>query len=259
MSGMTATGEVARQLEDSGYAVIPGLLPRQALDTAREELGMLVEAAGWGSGFDGTRTKRAWAPLAVTRCLDQAALDPLVLDAVEQAIGPGAQFGNPCAIQLHPGQQAQVLHYEQGIYPLPRDRDVMVTALWALDDFTADNGATRIVPGSHLRPSGKPDAAEAVPAEMPAGSVLLFSGRLYHGAGANTSARPRLGVVIDYLQPWLRPCEAHTLSASHAQVRQLPQRLQELLGFNQASPYLGFINGQHPRDWLMNSHLSNRA
>jgi ectoine hydroxylase-related dioxygenase (phytanoyl-CoA dioxygenase family) len=259
MSGMTATGEVARQLEDSGYAVIPGLLPRQVLDAAREELGMLVEAAGWGSGFDGTRTKRAWAPLAVTRCLDQAALDPLVLDAVEQAIGPGAQFGNTCAIQLHPGQQAQVLHYEQGIYPLPRDRDVMVTALWALDDFTADNGATRIVPGSHLRPSGKPDAAEAVPAEMPAGSVLLFSGRLYHGAGANTSARPRLGVVIDYLQPWLRPCEAHTLSASHAQVRQLPQRLQELLGFNQASPYLGFINGQHPRDWLMNSHLSNRA
>jgi ectoine hydroxylase-related dioxygenase (phytanoyl-CoA dioxygenase family) len=259
MSGMTATGEVARQLEDSGYAVIPGLLPRQVLDAAREELGMLVEAAGWGSGFDGTRTKRAWAPLAVTRCLDQAALDPLVLDAVEQAIGPGAQFGNTCAIQLHPGQQAQVLHYEQGIYPLPRDRDVMVTALWALDDFTADNGATRIVPGSHLRPSGKPDAAEAVPAEMPAGSVLLFSGRLYHGAGANTSARPRLGVVIDYLQPWLRPCEAHTLSASHAQVRQLPQRLQELLGFNQASPYLGFSNGQHPRDWLMNSHLSNRA
>lgn len=259
MSGMTATGEVARQLEDSGYAVIPGLLPRQVLDAAREELGMLVEAAGWGSGFDGTRTKRAWAPLAVTRCLDQAALDPLVLDAVEQAIGPGAQFGNTCAIQLHPGQQAQVLHYEQGIYPLPRDGDVMITALWALDDFTADNGATRIVPGSHLRPSGKPDAAEAVPAEMPAGSVLLFSGRLYHGAGANTSARPRLGVVIDYLQPWLRPCEAHTLSASHAQVRQLPQRLQELLGFNQASPYLGFINGQHPRDWLMNSHLSNRA
>ncbi len=248
---MTVADGIAQQLQDSGYAVIPGLMSQQAVTAAKAELGALLDGARWGSGFDGTRTKRVWAPLAVTRCLDQVALAPVVLDAVEQAIGPGAQFGNTCAIQVHPGQQAQVLHCEQGIYPLPRDRDVMVTALWALDDFTAANGATRIVPGSHLRPAGKPAAAEAVPAEMPAGSVLLFSGRLYHGGGANTTVRPRLGVVIDYIQPWLRPCEAHTLSASHAEARQLPQRLQELLGFNQPTPYLGFVNGRHPRDWLM--------
>jgi ectoine hydroxylase-related dioxygenase (phytanoyl-CoA dioxygenase family) len=185
--------------------------------------------------------------------MDAAALDPLVLDVVERLIGPGAQFGNTVGIQVHPGQGAQVLHYEQGIYPLPRDRDVMISAIWALDDFTADNGATRVVPGSHLRPAGKPDPAETVPAVMPAGSVLLFSGRLYHGGGANTSTRPRLGVVIDYLQPWLRPCEAHTLSADPAQVRGLPRRLQELLGFNQASSYLGFVNGRHPREWLMDT------
>ena len=178
---MADAREIAKQLQRDGYAVIPGLLSRQSLAAARAELDALLDAAEWGSGFDGTRTKRAWAPLAVTRCLDQAALAPLVLDAVEQVIGPGTQFGITVAIQVHPGQKAQVLHYDQGIYPLPRDRDVMITALWALDDFTADNGATRIVPGSHLRPAGKPDAAETVPAEMPAGSVLLFCGRLYHG------------------------------------------------------------------------------
>jgi ectoine hydroxylase-related dioxygenase (phytanoyl-CoA dioxygenase family) len=250
---MMVADDITRQVQDSGYTVIPGLMSQEAVTAAKAELGGLLDDAPWGSGFGGTRTKRAWAPLAVTRCMDQAALAPLVLDAVEHAIGPGAQFGNTCAIQVHPGQKAQVLHYEQGIYPLPRDRDVMITALWALDDFTAGNGATRVVPGSHLRPDGKPDPAEAVPAEMAAGSVLLFSGRLYHGAGANTTTRPRLGVVIDYIQPWLRPCEAHTLSASHAQARQLPQRLQELLGFNQPTPYLGFINGRHPRDWLMNN------
>jgi ectoine hydroxylase-related dioxygenase (phytanoyl-CoA dioxygenase family) len=135
----------------------------------------------------------------------------------------------------------------------------MITALWALDDFTAENGATRIVPGSHLRPAGKPDPAETVAAAMAAGSVLLFAGRLYHGAGPNTTDRPRLGVVIDYIQPWLRPCEAHTLSASPRQVRELPQRLQELLGFNQPTPYLGFVNGGHPRDWLMNHMPRNQA
>ena len=250
---VTDADEIAGQLERDGYAVIRGLLGLDAVAAARAELDPLLETAEWGTGFDGTRTKRAWAPLAVTRRLDQAALAPVILDTVEQVIGPGAQFGLTCAIRVHPGQQAQVLHYDQGIYPLPRDRDVMITTLWALDDFTADNGATRIVPGSHLRPAGKPDVAETIPAEMPAGSVLLFSGRLYHGAGANVTSRSRLGVVIDYVQPWLRPCEAHTLSASHELVRQLPQRLQELLGFNQPTPYLGFVNGRHPHDWLMNN------
>ena len=194
---VTGQTEIARELDRNGYAVLPGRLSGHALAAARAELGSLLEAAGWGSGFDGSKTKRVWAPLARTRCLDQAALDPLVLAAVEDAIGPGAQFGNTSAIQVHPGQNAQVLHYEQGIYPLPRDRDVMLTALWALDDFTAANGATRIVPGSHRRPAGKPDPGEAIAAEMPAGGA---------------------------------------------------PRLQELLG----SPrYLGFVNGKHPRDWLM--------
>jgi ectoine hydroxylase-related dioxygenase (phytanoyl-CoA dioxygenase family) len=149
---MTVADDIARQVQDSGYTVIPGLMSQEAVTAAKAELGGLLDDARWGSGFGGTRTKRAWAPLAVTRRMDQAALAPLVLDAVEHAIGSGAQFGNTCAIQVHPGQKAQVLHYEQGIYPLPRDRDVMITALWALDDFTADNGATRVVPGT--APSG---------------------------------------------------------------------------------------------------------
>lgn len=242
---------ITEDLERAGYAVLPGRLSGPDLQAARAGLGALCEAASWGTGFGGARTKRVYAPLATTRLMDKAALDPLVLAVVEQVIGPGTQFGNTVAIQVHPGQKAQVLHYEQGIYPLPRDRDVMLTAIWALDDFTAANGATRIIPGSHLRPAGKPDRGEAIPAEMLAGSVLLFSGRLYHCAGANTASVPRLGVVIDYVQPWLRPCEAHALSANHTEVRQLPQRLQELLGFNQATPYLGFVNGKHPRDWLM--------
>jgi len=137
---MTGPAEILQELERSGDAVLPRRMDDKDLAAAREELGALMATAGWGSGFDGTRTKRVWALLARTRCMDRVALDRLVL----------------------PGQGAQALHYEQGIYPLPRDRDVMLTAIWALDDV-----------------------------EMPAGSVLLFSGRLYHGAGANTTTRPR--------------------------------------------------------------------
>lgn len=247
---MTTPAEITRRLDRDGYVVLPQRLGTDVLAAARTEIGDMLATADWGSGFDGSRTRRIWALLAKTRCMDPAALDPLVLDAVEQLIGAGAQFSLTYATQVHPGQDAQPLHYEQGIYPLPRDRDVMMTAIWALDDFTAANGATRLIPGSHRQAHGKPGTSEAVPVEMPAGSVLLFAGRLWHGAGANTSNSPRLGIVIDYVQPWLRPCEAHTLSADPAQVRQLPQRLQELLGFNQPSPYLGFINGRHPHEWL---------
>jgi ectoine hydroxylase-related dioxygenase (phytanoyl-CoA dioxygenase family) len=251
---MTSPAEAVQELERSGYVVIPRRMDPKDLTAARDELSRQMATADWGSGFDGARTKRVWALLASSRCMDQAALDPLVLDVVQRAIGPGTQFSLTYATQVYPGQGAQVLHYEQGIYPLPRDRDVMLTAIWALDDFTASNGATRVVPGSHHASACKPDPGEAAPVEMPAGSVLLFSGRLYHAAGANTSNQTRLGVVIDYQQPWLRPCEAHTLSADPAVVSQLPQRLQELLGYNQASPYLGFIKGQHPRRWLANTY-----
>jgi ectoine hydroxylase-related dioxygenase (phytanoyl-CoA dioxygenase family) len=243
---------VTRELERRGYVVLEHRLPEEVVIQARREIGDLLSGASWGAGFDGARTRRVWALLAKTRSMDAAALDPLVLDAADRILGPGAQFSLTQATEIHPGQEAQVLHYEQGIYPLPRDRDVMMTAIWALDDFTAVNGATLIVPSSqHERAVGKPAPSEAVPVEMPAGSVLLFAGRTWHAGGANTSSTARLGVIIDYLQPWLRPCEAHTLSSDIDQVRKLPQRLQELLGFNQPTRYLGFVNGRHPRDWLV--------
>lgn len=247
------TDDVHAELCANGYVILPAQLTDPVLDQARDEIGGLVGEAGWGSGFDGARTRRAWALLSRTRCMDSAALNPVVLNMADRALGPGSQFSLTQATQIHPGQPAQVLHYEQGIYPMPRDRDVMLTAMWALDDFTAANGATLIVPRSHHGQDHRPDMTQAIPGEMPAGSVLLFLGRVWHAAGANVSDRPRLGVIIDYVQPWLRPCEAHTLSAKLDEVRSLPARLQELLGFNQATPYLGFVAGQHPRAWLAGS------
>jgi ectoine hydroxylase-related dioxygenase (phytanoyl-CoA dioxygenase family) len=247
---MAPTEPLAGELDRCGYVVVEHRLDTDTVAEARRQIGELLAGARWGTGFDGSRTRRAWALLGRTRCMDAAALDPLVLQTVDAVLGSGAQFSLTQATQIHPGQQAQVLHYEQGIYPLPRDRDVMLSAIWALDNFTAANGGTRVVPGSHLRERGEPQVNEVVPIEMPAGSVLLFLGRLWHAGGPNTSTGPRLGVIIDYVQPWLRPCEAHTLSADLDEVRALPQRLQELLGFNQPTPYLGFINGQHPRHWL---------
>jgi len=104
---MTDQAEALHELERSGYAVFPRRMDDKDLAAAREELGALMATAGWGSGFDGTRTKRVRALLARTRCMDRAALDRRVLDVIERAIGPGAQFSLTYATQGHPGQGAQ--------------------------------------------------------------------------------------------------------------------------------------------------------
>src|ERR1700677_1680588 len=105
--------DAAQRIKRDGYVVLPSRLEDELSARARDELGGLLADAAWGTGFDGARTRRVWAPLAVTRCMDAAALDPLVLAVVEQILGPGTQFGTTCAIEVHPGQPAQVLHYEQ--------------------------------------------------------------------------------------------------------------------------------------------------
>jgi ectoine hydroxylase-related dioxygenase (phytanoyl-CoA dioxygenase family) len=250
-TGVTDIKRCLEVLENDGYVVLPRRLTSDEVLTACEAVQQLLADVDWGTGFDGERTRRVWALLARSRCMDAAALDRLVLSLADQVIGERSQFSLTQAVQIHPGQKAQPFHYEQGIYPVPRDKDVMLTALWALDDFTAENGATLVVPGSHQLHHGRPEPADAVPVEMPTGSVLVFRGRLWHAGGANRSNAPRLGVIIDYVQPRLRPCEAHTLSVNHDEAKGLPQRLQELLGFNQPSPYMGFVNGGHPREWLI--------
>jgi ectoine hydroxylase-related dioxygenase (phytanoyl-CoA dioxygenase family) len=134
-------------------------------------------------------------------------LAPALYSAHDRSSSRTGWLGSVAGVQPALERGLKVLHYEQGIYPLPRDREVMITAMWALDDFTAANGATLLVPRSHELRDGKPHLTDAIPAEMPAGSVLIFLGRLWHAGGANISYHPRTGVIIDYVQPWLRPAK----------------------------------------------------
>ena len=123
--------------------------------------------------------------------------------------------------------------------------------MWPLEDFTAANGATRVVPGSHRWVHERPDAATPTSAvAMPAGSALLYLGSLWHGGGANTTDRVRLGVVLHYAVSWLRPVENHVLAVPPATARLLPERLQELLGYNVCPPFIGYVDGRHPRRLL---------
>jgi len=241
--------DVVSALERDGAVVVEGVLDRAGVRAASEDLwAVLAGTPGGRNAFEGTRTRRVYALFAKTRSLDAPATDPLVLGVLDHVLGH-YQLSAPTGIAIGPGEVAQVLHHDDAIYPIPRPHDeVVVNTMWALDDFTEANGATRLVPGSHrwVGRAPTPDTP-TVAAEMPAGSVLFYLGSVWHGGGANRTGTPRLGVVLEYAASWVRPQENHFLGVPADVVRSLPGRLQELLGYNIRPPFMGYVDGRHPR------------
>jgi ectoine hydroxylase-related dioxygenase (phytanoyl-CoA dioxygenase family) len=251
MPGATSAGpDVARRLMDDGYVVVSGLLTEARLRAARADLDRVLAVTPTGRNpFEGFATQRVYALFAKTRTFDQLAVHPLLLAVLDQVLGH-YQLSAPVGIRIGPGESAQILHRDDSVYPLPEPHPpVVVNTMWPLDDFTQDNGATRLVPGSHRwEPGRQPSGADPVlAAAIPAGSALFYLGSLWHGGGANRTGRPRLGVILEYAAAWLRPQENQCLAVPQAIVAQLPPRLQELLGYNIYPPFLGYVDGVHPR------------
>ena len=249
---MTQVDEVVCALEADGYALVEDVWPAAEVAEARAELERLLETTPLGrDDFEGRRTRRVYALFAKTRALDGAATNALVGDVLERVIGPH-QLSAPTAIDIGPGETAQPLHPDDAIYPLPRPHpELVVNVMWPLQDFTEGNGATRIVPGSHRWGAELPDPDTAtIAAELSVGSILLYLGSLWHGGGANHTDTSRLGVVLHYGASWLRPVETHVLAVPPDVARDLPARLQELLGYNVYPPFLGYVDGRHPRKLL---------
>jgi ectoine hydroxylase-related dioxygenase (phytanoyl-CoA dioxygenase family) len=254
MPGATSTGrDVARRLIDDGYVIVSGLMPAADVLAARADLGRVLAATPKGRNtFEGLATQRVYALFAKTRTFDRAAVDPLVLDVLGQVLGH-YQLSAPVGIRIGPGEKAQILHRDDAIYPLPQPHPpVVVNTMWPLDEFTGDNGATRFIPGSHRwEPGRQPAAGDPVlTATMTPGSAMFYLGSLWHGGGANLTSAPRLGVILEYAVAWLRPQENLCLAVPRSITRQLPERLQELLGYNIYPPFLGYVDGSHPRKAL---------
>jgi ectoine hydroxylase-related dioxygenase (phytanoyl-CoA dioxygenase family) len=253
----TAAGpDVARRLVQDGYVVVTDLMPPDDLAAARADLERVLQVTPTGrNAFEGHATQRVYALFAKTRTFDRAATHPLLLEVLDQVLGH-YQLSAPVGIRIGPGEQAQMLHRDDAIYPLPEPHPpVVLNTMWPLDEFTVANGATRFVPGSHRwEPGRQPAPGEPVEvATMSPGSVLFYLGSLWHGGGANQTGQPRLGVILEYAAAWLRPQENHCLAVPRETVRQLPERLQELLGYNIYPPFVGYVDGSHPRRVLRTS------
>jgi ectoine hydroxylase-related dioxygenase (phytanoyl-CoA dioxygenase family) len=245
----TSVDDVVLGLEEHGYAVVENLLSEPDLEAAGADMRRVLAATPGGRNpFEGANTKRVYALFAKTRAFDGPATHPLVLGVLDRVLGH-CQLSAPTGIEIGPGEVPQILHHDDAIYPLPRPHDeVVLNTMWALDDFTEANGATRIVPGSHRWVQDQPDEhTPTVAAEMSAGSVLFYLGSVWHGGGANTTDRARLGVILEYVASWLRPQENHFLAVPPSVVAELPEVLQELLGYNIRPPFMGYVDGRHPR------------
>lgn len=237
-----------------GYAILEDVLTPEQVAGVREELGPHLAATGPGrNDFEGLSTRRVCALLAKSRVFDDIVSHSRVLPILERMLGEGCLLSAATAINIGPGETAQEMHYDEAFYRMPKPRAPFgVATMWAITDFTASNGATRLIPGSHMWPDDRPTADEPwTTAEMRAGSVLLYTGTLVHSGGANSTDRARLGLSIIYCKPWVRPQETMTLSVKPEMVAQTPERVRRLLGYDIVEKCLGHVNGMHP-DHLLN-------
>jgi ectoine hydroxylase-related dioxygenase (phytanoyl-CoA dioxygenase family) len=248
-----AAESVIEAIEAHGLAVVERRLDSDDVRSKQEDLARILAGLPTGrNSFEGFSTQRIYALFAKTRRFDAQATDPLLLAIVERLLGPGFLLSAPTGISIGPGEAAQRLHRDDSVYPVARPhQELVVNTMWALDDFTSENGATLVVPDSHRWPADRrPAEGEAIAAKMPAGSVLFYAGSLYHAGGANRTARPRLGVILEFCAGWLRPQENHLLGVPREIVRDLPDRLREMLGYSIHGTLLGYVDGRHPAKFI---------
>ncbi len=237
-------------VQRDGYVILPDLLSAGQIAEIRTAVGPLLDRHG-RNPFEGHATQRIYSVLNKTRACDLIADHPRVLALLDRLLLPNYLLSMLQVINILPGEQAQMLHTDDAFYPLPRPRKALGAAtIWAIDDFTADNGATDVIPGSHLWGEEAPDPADRRPVVMPAGSCVFLLGTLWHGGGANRSDRPRLAVTAQYCEPWVRPQEAFTLSMTRDTVRAVSEDIRRMLGYSIHPPFIGQVDGMHPKRLL---------
>ncbi len=239
--------EVAKK----GYVVIEGLLSEAELYAIREAAQPLLEHSG-RNDFEGLKTQRVYAVLSKTRAMDRLVDHPRILAMLDRLFLPNYLLSQLQVINILPGESSQALHADDSFYPVPRPRPPLGAAtVWAIDEFTADNGATSIVPGSHVWPDDRlPKDDEAVPAVMSAGSVIFYPGTFWHGGGENRSDGARLAITCQYCEPWVRTQENYFLGTPLDVVAEVSEDIRRLLGYSIHPPFIGMVNGMHPKRLL---------
>jgi hypothetical protein len=240
---------VAEILARDGVVVVDRLVPGATMDRAREELAPYLETTAYGpDAFAGRSTKRTGGLVARSQTCRDLVMHPLVTGTVRNVLahGTSVQLHLTQIIAIGPGEAAQQIHRDQWAYdffPFPKGYEVQCNTIWAMSDFTELNGATRVIPGSNHYDDGLAfELAQTEAAEMPKGSVLFYTGSLYHGGGPNRSTDTRYGVNITYNLSWLRQEENQYLSVPLEIARTLPADLLRMIGYARGAYALGYVD-----------------
>ena len=239
-------------VHDQGYVVIPEVIGKEQIQTIKDEMLPMFEFSG-RNDFEGYKTRRLYSVIEKTLCCNPLVEHPLVLSLLDQVLQPNYLLSQLQVINIHPDEVRQPLHHDDGFYPLPRPRAPLSAAtIWALDDFTEENGATLVLPNSHTWDNQSPDENDVrlVPAVMPAGSLIFFVGTLWHGAGANNSDQTRMAATAQYCEPWARQQENYSLAISRERAKLCSEDIQDMLGYSMLFPFIGFVNGRDPKRLL---------
>lgn len=247
----TPAEDLSASLMEHGHIVIAELavdLARQAM----EELKPHIEASPFGANaFEGLHTKNINGLLQKSLATRQMVIHPVVLALCDHTLLPYAanyQLNYSGIMHLAPGAPAQDLHRDGLLYPVRHPCPPMILpAMWALSEFTVENGGTQVVPGSHLwEHEREPFEDEVLNTEMPPGSVLIYTGGTWHGGGRNRSQGTRTGMALQYSLGWLRQEEIQYLANPPEVAKAYPERLRRLIGYDYGGPYLGSHNGDDP-------------
>lgn len=240
---------LSKALKRDGAVIIDSALPRSAVDRLRRELAPYIAAGKEGENdFSGKATKRIGALIARAPTTRLLALDERINNACERVLGPfgnGYQLHFTQAVNIGPRETEQPLHRDRSLWgdQIPMSIETQLSTIWAVSDFTRANGATRVVPGSHLwDPSRAPKQNEIDYAEMASGSVMIYTGSIIHGGGGNETTQDRLGVLLHYAQAWLRQEENQYLSCPPQIAGRLDPKLRALIGYSRGGPNLGFYS-----------------
>lgn len=259
-----APGERAlEQLRRDGYVILPSRLSRDEVETVRAEL--VPHLGPYGRNpFEGHRTQRIYALLAKAPSVAALVEHPEVLALVDAFLVESYWLWGALAINLHPGETRQDYHCDDEAGAPPRPRPCQgISTMWSLDDFSDENGATELVPGSHRWGPGETPTADdprTFRAVMPAGSVLVWQGSVFHRGGANRSDRTRLGVTIQYSQPWLRQIENMVLAVPPEQAARYSPRVRAMLGYGlMGRSFMGYVDGRDPRKLVEAAERTGRA
>ena len=253
-------------IERDGYTIIEDFLQPPVLAEARRVLSLYLGAHAGRNGFEGLNTERVYTLVARAKVFWEIVQDTRVMALCEHFLLPNFLLTASQGIQINPGETPQPFHSDDSFHHLPHPRRMIsLSTIVAVDAFAPENGGTNLIPGSHrwgdaereqmysFTPGhGNADTADAhleaqaITAVMPAGAAIVFSGTLVHRGGRNNSHASRLAFSNQYCQPWARPQENFILGVPAEVARQMPLRLQELLGYSIHPPFIGQLTASNP-------------